>query len=181
MIIAQVCLRLTTMKGHSKMCSFTVLGVQVGPKTSQYLVWPPCASHSTTHLRCIELIRLLIVACGLLDHSSSMAVRSCWTLAGTGTRCHIRRSRESQTCSMGDMSGEYAGHAINGMFSAFRNCAQILATWGRALSCCNMRWWSWTNCTTMGLRILPWYLGAFKIPSINASVFIVHNIRLPIP
>ncbi len=40
-----------------------------------------------------------------------MAVRCCWILAGTGTRCHIRRSIASQTCSKGDMSGEYAGHA----------------------------------------------------------------------
>ncbi len=82
MIIAQVCLRLATIKGHSKMCSFTVLG---GPKTSQYLVWPPFASCSATHLLRIELIRLLIVACGMLVHSSSMGVRSCWILAGTGT------------------------------------------------------------------------------------------------
>ncbi len=35
MIIAQVCLRLATVKGHSKICSFTALG---GPKTSQYLM-----------------------------------------------------------------------------------------------------------------------------------------------
>ncbi len=95
MIIAQVCLRLATIKDHSKMCSFTVLG---GPEISQYLVWPPL---------------LLIVAFGILVHFSSMAVRSCWILAGTGTRCHIRRLRASQTCSMGDMSGEYAGHAKN--------------------------------------------------------------------
>ncbi len=86
-----------------------------------------------------ELIRLLIVACGMLVHSSSMALRSCWILAGTGTRCHIRRSRASQTCSMGDMSSEYAGHAKTGMFSASRNCVQILATLGRALLCCNIR------------------------------------------
>ncbi len=72
------------------------------PKTSQYLVWPPFASCSATHLLRIELIRVLIVACGML------AVQSCWILAGTGTRCRIRRSRASQTCSMGDMSGEYA-------------------------------------------------------------------------
>ena len=38
-------------------------------------------------------------------------------LAGTGTRCHTRRSRASQTCSMGDMSGEYAGHVRTGAFS----------------------------------------------------------------
>ncbi len=51
---------------------------------------------------------------------------------------------------MGDMSGVYAGHARTGMFSASRNCVPILATWGRALSCCNMRWWSWMNGTTIG-------------------------------
>ncbi len=96
MIVAQVWLRLVTIKGHSKMCSFTVLGGPEGPKTSQYLVWPPFASRSATHLLHIELIRLLIVACGMLIHSSSMAVWSCWILAGTGTRCRIRRSRASQ-------------------------------------------------------------------------------------
>ncbi len=44
-----------------------------GLKTSQYLVWPPFASRSATHLLHIELIRLLIVVCGMLVHSSSMA------------------------------------------------------------------------------------------------------------
>ena len=34
----------------------------------------------------------------------------------------------------GDMIGEYAGHARTGMFSASRNCLQILATWGCASS-----------------------------------------------
>ncbi len=131
MIIAQVCLRLATIKGHSKMCSFTVLGGSENQSVSGVT--------TILHLLHIELIRLLIVACGMLVHSSSMAVRSCWILAGTGTRCHIRQSRASQTCSMGDMSGEYAGHARTGMFSTSRNCVQILATWGCALSCCNMR------------------------------------------
>ncbi len=138
------------------------------PKTSQYLVWPPFASRSATHLL-IELIWLLIVACGMLVHSSSMAVRSWWILAGTGTRCRIRRPRASQTCSMGDMSCEYAGHARTGMFSASRNCVQILATWGRALACCNMRWCSWMNGTTMGLKISSRYLCAFKMPSIKCT------------
>ncbi len=41
------------------------------------------------HLLCIELIRLLIVACGMLVRSSSMTVRSCWILVGTGKRCRI--------------------------------------------------------------------------------------------
>ena len=146
---------------------FTWLGIQicicwsdtlkksrgVDQKTSQYLVWPPFASCSATHLLRIELIRLLIVACGMLSHSSSMAVQSSWILSGTGTRCRTRQSRASQTCSMGDMSGEYAGHGRTGTFSASRNCVQILATWGCALSCWNMRWWRQMNGTTMGHRI----------------------------
>ncbi len=105
MIITQVCLRLTTIKDHSKMCSFTVLvgSGRGGPKTSQYLVWPPFASCSATHLL-IELIRLLIVACW--STPLQWHVRSCGILAGTGTRCRIHRSRVSQTCSMGDMSCE---------------------------------------------------------------------------
>ncbi len=74
LIITQVCHRLATIKGHSKMSSFTVLGGPGGSKTSQYLVWPPFASRSATNLLCIELIRLLIVACGMLVHSSSIAV-----------------------------------------------------------------------------------------------------------
>ncbi|KAK6325759.1 hypothetical protein J4Q44_G00051010 [Coregonus suidteri] len=41
----------------------------------------------------------------MLSHSSSMAVRSCCILAGTGTSGVTGRSRPSQTCSMGDMSG----------------------------------------------------------------------------
>ena len=68
-------------------------------KTSQYLVWPPFAER---HLHRIELIRLLIVACGMLFHSSSMAVQS-WILAGAGTRCHTCQSRVSQTCSNSDV------------------------------------------------------------------------------
>ncbi len=60
-------------------------------------------------------------------------------------------------------------HARTGMFLASRNCLQILATWGRALSCCNMRWWSWMNGTTMGLRISLRYLCAFKMPSIKCT------------
>ncbi len=99
-----------------------------------------------------------------------MAVWSCWILAGTGKCCRIHRSRASQTCSMGDISGEYAGHARTGMFSASRNCVKILATWGCALSCCNMRWWPWMNGTTMGLRISSRYLCALKMPSIQCTV-----------
>ena len=49
---------------------------------------------------------MLIVACVMLSNSTSIAVRNCWILAGTGTCCCTCRA--SRTCSMGDMMGEYA-------------------------------------------------------------------------
>ncbi len=128
MIIAQVCLRLATIKGHSKMCSFTVLGGSENKSVSGVTTIFLMQCNTSSSHRVDQVV-----------HSSSMAVRSYWILAGTGTCCCICRSRASQKCSMGDMSGEYAGHARTGMFSASRNCVQILATWGRALSCCNIR------------------------------------------
>jgi hypothetical protein len=62
------------------------------------------------------------------------------------------------------LNGWHAGHGRSGTFSASRNCAQILATWGRALSCWNMRWWRQMTATTMILRISSLYLCAFKLP-----------------
>jgi hypothetical protein len=75
---------------------------EVDQKTSQYLVWQPFVSCSVTLLIFIELI----VACGMLSHSSSMALQSWWLLAGTETRCCTHHPRAYQTCSM----SEYAGH-----------------------------------------------------------------------
>ena len=101
---------------------FTCLGIQICiclsqihkkkvSETSQYLVWPLFASCSATHLLRIELIRLLIVACGMLFHFSSMAVRSCWILAGTGTQCRTRQSRATWvTCLVSMQAMEELGH-----------------------------------------------------------------------
>jgi hypothetical protein len=49
-------------------------------------------------------------------------VRRCWILVGTLTFCPTRRFRASRTCSMDDMSGEFAVHGITGTFSASRKC-----------------------------------------------------------
>ncbi len=157
--------------GHSKMSSFTVLGRVRKPVS---MVWPPFASRSATHLLHIELIRLLIVACGMLVHSSSMAVQSRWILAETGTHCRIRRSRASQTCSMGDMSGEYAGHARTGMFSASRNCVPILATWAVHYHAA-----TWGDCR--GWMAQQRASGSHYGSSVHSKCTCVHSIRLPIP
>ncbi len=62
------------------------------------------------------------MACGMLVHSSSMALQSCWILAGTGTRCRILRSRASKTCSMVEMSGEYVMQELVPVFSFQELC-----------------------------------------------------------
>ncbi len=144
------------------MCSFTVLGGSENQSVSGVTTILPSPSHRVDQ----------VVVCGLWNVGPLlfMAVRSCWILAGTGTRCRIRRSRASQTCSMGDMSGEYAGHARTGMFSASRNCVLILATWGHALSCCQhevMVVDEWHNQWASGSR--HGNLCAFKMPSINCT------------
>ena len=57
-------------------------------------IWCDYLLHAARHISFAKkLIRLLIVACGMLSHSSLMAVWSCWILAGTGTCCRTRRSR----------------------------------------------------------------------------------------
>ena len=66
---------------------------------------------------------VLIVACGMLSQSSSMAVQSCWILVGTGKRCRTRQPRASQTCSMVDMSGEYVGGKKVDTFGIQELCA----------------------------------------------------------
>ena len=132
MVIAHVYLRLATIKGHSEMCSFALLGGGVcgGQKTSQYQIWPPFASH---FLR-IDLIRLLIVACGMLVQSSSMMY------------CIRVVSSASQTCSMGDMSSKYAGHAStaqnkrplwNVQFYHTAQCHRCRKFWGSV----QLSWW----------------------------------------
>ena len=71
-------------------------------KTIQHLVWPPFSlmQHDTSSHRVDQ------ADCGMLSHSSSIAVRSCWILVGTGTHCHTRQFRDSQKCSTGDTSGK---------------------------------------------------------------------------
>ena len=148
---------------------FTWLGKQicicVSENQSVSGVTTVCLMQRYTHLLRVELIRLLIVNCGILSYSSSMAMRSCWILAGNGTCCQYMSIQSIP--NMGDMFGEYAGHGRTRTFSASRNCVQILAIWGCALSCWNTRWWQRMNGMTIGLRISSLYLCGFKLPSIK--------------
>ena len=83
------------------------------------------------------LIRLLIVACGRLAHSSSLAVQSRWILAGTGTRCCILVvSRASQTCSIGNMSYETVIKDAN-------DCSKVTRFW-----------WDWNGFASVCIVLL---------------------------
>ncbi|GFU08031.1 uncharacterized protein TNCV_1527691 [Trichonephila clavipes] len=60
----------------------------------------------------MESMRLLITSWSILSHSSRRALSSSWRVCGGGWRPATRLPRASQTCSIGFMSGEHAGHSI---------------------------------------------------------------------
>lgn len=88
MSIAWVIVRLPTIKDHLKCAFLLYCGALGDQKSSQYLARPPFASRSAT-----DQLRDQVVdcACGMLVHSSSMAVRICLLLSETETRCRTRR------------------------------------------------------------------------------------------
>ncbi len=136
------------------------------PKTSQYLEWPPFASRSASHLLHIELIRLLTVAV------------ECWSTP-LQWLCEVAGYWQELEHAVVHADPEHPKHAqwVTCLVSMLAMQELVFRfqelctdpTWGRALSCCNMRWWSWMNGTTMGLRISSRYLCAFKMPSIKCT------------
>ena len=62
-----------------------------------------------------KLVRLLIVACGTLYHSSSMAVRSCWIL-GELEHAVVHVDLEHTKLALWVTPGEYAVHGRTGTF-----------------------------------------------------------------
>ncbi|GFT50600.1 uncharacterized protein TNCV_551881 [Trichonephila clavipes] len=60
----------------------------------------------------MESMRLLITSWGILSHSSRRALCSSWRVCAGGWRPATRLPRVFQTCSIGFMSGEHAGHSI---------------------------------------------------------------------
>ncbi|GFU68744.1 uncharacterized protein TNCV_4400221 [Trichonephila clavipes] len=60
----------------------------------------------------MESMRLLITSWGILSHSSRRALTRSWRVCGGGWRPATHLHRASQTCSVGFMSEEHAGHTI---------------------------------------------------------------------
>ncbi|GFX62192.1 uncharacterized protein TNCV_2229181 [Trichonephila clavipes] len=65
----------------------------------------------------MESMRLLIPSWVILSHSSRRALSRSWRVCRGGWRPETRLHRASQTCSIGFMSGEHAGHSIRMIFS----------------------------------------------------------------
>ncbi|GFV63699.1 uncharacterized protein TNCV_4692471 [Trichonephila clavipes] len=68
----------------------------------------------------MESMRLLIPSWGILSHSSRRAISSSWRVCGGGWRPATRLPTASQTCSIGFMFGEHAGHSIRTIPSSKR-------------------------------------------------------------
>ncbi|GFX71685.1 uncharacterized protein TNCV_4131311 [Trichonephila clavipes] len=68
----------------------------------------------------MDSMRLLTTSWCILSHSSRRALSSSWRVCGGGWRPATRLPRASQTCSIGFMSGEHAGHSIRTIPSSKR-------------------------------------------------------------
>ncbi|GFY28094.1 hypothetical protein TNCV_4394281 [Trichonephila clavipes] len=87
----------------------------------------------------MESMRLLITSWGILSHSSRRALSSSWRVYGGGWRPATRLYRAFQTCSIGFMSGEHAGHSIRTIPSSKRKSSTRLARCGMQLSPIKMK------------------------------------------
>ena len=122
----------------------------------------------------------LVMSC----HASRRASSNSRNVRG-GLRCRRRRwSISSQTGSIGAISGDIAGHSITCIFWRRIKSRTTCATWGLALSCCNVMICSWprmkgkTCCT----RTSSPYCCPFKLPSrVTSGVRPCDVMPLPLP
>ncbi|GFY03286.1 hypothetical protein TNCV_1172451 [Trichonephila clavipes] len=75
----------------------------------------------------MESMRLLITSWGILSHSSRRAFSSSWRVCGGGWRPATRLPRATQTCYIGFISGEHAGHSIRTIPFSKRKSSTMLA------------------------------------------------------
>ena len=95
-----------------------------------------------------------IRAWGMLFHSSSNAVLSWSTDSGCCGRLRTRLSSSSHKCSIGDKSGDNAGHGRTLMLFCARNWLHMRATWHLAWSCWKV--WRFLWRAMNGWKISSW-------------------------
>ncbi len=180
MIIAQVCLRLATIKGHSKICSFTVLGG--GPKTSQYLRL--CHTICLTHCNTIPLHRV--------DQVVDLWPVECWSTLQWP--CEVAGYWQELEHAVENADPEHLKRApwvscpVSMLAMQELGCFQLPGIVYRSLQHRAVHYHAATWGDGRGWMAQQWASGSHHGISVhskchqwNAPVFVVNNIRLPIP
>ena len=154
-----------------RILSWSTLGSELN-FTSQYRVWPPPAFNTAIHLLRLDDTYYWITCPGMLFHSSSSAVASCKRFWGWGLRILTLLPNSSQTCSIGERSGDFEGQSSISTLFWFRNSLVVRAVWAVALSCWNVRPEPLVRRygSTTGVRISYLYLWDVKVPFTTTSL-----------
>ena len=129
------------------------------------VVKPPSAAIRVSMGRDMESKRPWISSWGMSLHAVHMRVHKPSRVDAGGIS---RRPTISQTCSMGDMSGEHAGQVCSDTRSLWKKACTILATCGQALSCWNMACGvAWRRGSTSGCKTSLMLQLLFRVPSIH--------------
>jgi len=106
------------------------------------------------------------VCMGMLSHSRRSAASNFCRFSGCTRWLWTRLASSSLVCSMGDTTGDTAGHCMTLMLLLARNCRVILAVWGVALSCWKIMGfcWLWIKGSTIAFSTLFTYKTALRLP-----------------
>ena len=105
------------------------------------------------HRRCMDPTRLVKNAWRMPFQMRTNARESSANVTGWFGNWRRRRSISSYACSIGDKSGDTAGHGNTLTFCWVRKSVTTRATCGLALSCCSVTACWRTNGTTWACRI----------------------------
>ncbi len=165
MIISEVCLRLATIKGHSKMSSFTVLGGSENQSVSGVTTICRTQCNTSPSHRVDQ-----VVDCGLWD-VGPLLFNGCVKLLDIGRNWNTLSYTSIQ--SIPNMLNGWHVRWVcwprkNWDVFGFQELCTDPCNMGLCIIMLNMRRWSWMN-DMMGLRISSQYLCTFKMPSIKCT------------
>jgi len=144
----------TKLQAVNWQCYLTNIGTRhQKSQEHQYLVCPPPAATTATQRRLMLQISLRITHRGILAHSCWSACARSRTFS-TSWLSLTWRPKWSHRCSIGEISGDLAGHGSTWKLFRHRASWVYLAVCGRALSC----WNSVTSCCLiMAQQQVRWF------------------------
>ena len=108
-------------------------------QTHQYLVCPPAEAMTALQRRRMERMSRRTRSRGMAAHSACRAATSSPRVVGRCCRALSLLSNSSHRCSMGFRSGDFDAHGSTGIPRFARCCLTMMAVWGVAPSCNNVR------------------------------------------